>query len=156
MDVISILKSDHKEVDALFEEFNGCSEKANKSKAKIFAKIDALLTLHALAEEAILYPQLKKVALLRHNSLEAFEEHRLVKQMLAELESLEAGTEEFSAKFKVLQDLVTHHVEEEESEIFKAMKSQFNKVELSEMGEAIIRFKASTLEGGKGKDRVAS
>ncbi|HEV7682428.1 MAG TPA: hemerythrin domain-containing protein, partial [Pyrinomonadaceae bacterium] len=55
--------------------------------------------------------------------LEAFEEHRLVKQLLGELDKMDKGEEQWTARFTVLKENVEHHVEEEEGEMFpKARK----------------------------------
>ena len=82
-----------------------------------------VLDVHARIEETIFYPELKKADETRDITLEAFEEHRLVKQLLGELEEMDKGAEEWTAKFTVLKENVEHHVEEEEGEMFpKARK----------------------------------
>lgn len=143
MDIITLLKKDHRTVDELFTRVEESSARAVKAKQKLFVQIKAELTLHAEAEEAILYPRLQEMASLRHNAMEANEEHRLVKQMLAEIEALEDGGETWDAKMKVLIDMVRHHVEEEEHEIFKTMKSELDSAELKQLGEALEMFKQS-------------
>jgi hypothetical protein len=51
---------------------------------------------------------------------EAYEEHHVVKLVLNELPQISAMDERFEAKMTVLEELIDHHVEEEEKEMFKA------------------------------------
>jgi hypothetical protein len=51
---------------------------------------------------------------------EAFEEHHVVKLVLDELPDVDPEDDRFQAKMTVLSELIDHHVEEEEKEMFKA------------------------------------
>ena len=58
---------------------------------------------------------------------EAVEEHHLVHVLIKELKKLKPKDEVFQAKFKVLGELVKHHIEEEEGEMLpKAQESEIN------------------------------
>src|SRR5688572_3323913 len=109
MDITTLLKKDHRTVDELFERIESASDRALKLKQKLFLQIKDELTIHAAAEEAILYPRMRELAPLRQNALEAGEEHRLVKQLLAELSAAQESPELWDAKMKVLIDMVRHH-----------------------------------------------
>lgn len=143
MDIITILKEDHREVEGLFGRIEAASDRALRMKEKLFEQAKDALTLHAAAEEEILYPRMRELAPLRQASFEAVEEHRLVKQLLTEISELETGNEVWGAKVKVLIDMVRHHVREEEGNFFKALRSELGRVELRQMGEAVQAFKES-------------
>jgi len=143
MDIISLLKEDHREVEALFGRIESASERAVKMKQKLFEQIKAALTEHAAAEEKILYPRMRELRPLLLSSFEGVEEHRLVKQLLAELTELDASNEVWNAKMKVLIDLVRLHVQEEETEYFKVLRTELNRTELRQLGEQIQSFKQS-------------
>lgn len=147
MDIISILKDDHKKVHELFSQIEETSSRASKSREKLFEQLKTEVTLHALAEEQCLYPRLKDVESLKHYALESYEEHRLVKQLFEELSEIQSDDEEFLAKCKVAKDLFFHHVKEEEGEIFKEMKSEFDKDELKELGQQVLEFKQDAMAG---------
>jgi hypothetical protein len=53
------------------------------------------------------------------------------------------GGEAWDAKMTVLIELVRHHVEEEEKEDFKVLKSELDKEELQQLGEALLEAKAN-------------
>jgi hemerythrin-like domain-containing protein len=73
---------------------------------------------------------------------EAYEEHHVVKLVLAEMPQVNPEDERFEAKMTVLSELVEHHVEEEEKEMFK-LAQKLGKEELDELGEQMEeRFEA--------------
>lgn len=153
MDVTTVLKTDHRKVDALFEQIESASERAGKTKRKLFQQIKQELTVHAEAEEKIVYPRLEAGRALRHIALESYEEHRLVKQLLEEIDALGGESDDggWDAKVKVLMDMVRHHVEEEEGEMFPKLKEALGRDELRQLGEEVEAFKQSALTTVPGK-----
>ena len=102
------------------------------------------LTIHMMAEEKILYPRMLDIPELRKAAFEANEEHRLVKQLLDETSELVCGSEQWNAKLKVIKDLVRHHVQEEEGEIFKKLRHSLSSAVLNEMGSAVAEIKSKS------------
>jgi hemerythrin superfamily protein len=144
VDALTLLKKDHSEVKTMFKELEELGERATSSRQKLFRQIDQALTLHAQVEEKIFYPRFKQRAENseeREEVLEAFEEHALVKRLIAELERMEPGDETYKPKLEVLKDLVEHHVKEEEGTMFKMAREIFDKDELNELGDEIEQAK---------------
>lgn len=133
MNAFDILKEDHKKVSSLFEKLEPTTERAAKTREELFAKIKTELDAHSQIEETILYPVLKEIEKTRDITLEAIEEHRLVKQLLVELERMPKDTEQWTAKLTVLKENVEHHVEEEEGEMFKSARSALSKEEIEQL-----------------------
>lgn len=132
MDAIALLKADHKTVADLFEQV----EKTSPSKhPAIFTKIKAELDAHAHIEEVIFYPKLKAEGSkeLVDIVLEGIEEHHQIKMFLAELDALAGKEEEFEPKLKVLIEDTEHHVKEEENEMFKLVRKEFDKKVLEDL-----------------------
>jgi iron-sulfur cluster repair protein YtfE (RIC family) len=148
MDAFTLLKTDHKTVAGLMEKIDATTERALKGREDLFTQLKSELDIHAEIEEKILYPVLEKAEETHDISLEAYEEHRLVKQLLGELEGEPKDTEEWTAKFTVLKENVEHHVEEEEGEMFKKARKVLSQEEIDELG--------ARLEEAKGKQRAAS
>ncbi|MDX6499192.1 MAG: hypothetical protein QOG23_2452 [Blastocatellia bacterium] len=115
MDPFELLKKDHQTVSELFERIEAASGKA---KLGIFQQIKDELELHTHIEEAIFYPALENANETRDLTLEAYEEHKVVKDLLGELDSASAVTDEWEAKLTVLKENVEHHVDEEENDLF--------------------------------------
>jgi iron-sulfur cluster repair protein YtfE (RIC family) len=137
MDAFALLKADHEKVAGILETIDQTTERAEKSRAELFARLKAELDLHAAIEEEILYPALEEANETRDIALEAYEEHRLVKQLLGELEAEPKTTEEWTAKFTVLKENIEHHVEEEEGEMFKKARQVLSKDEIESLGDQL-------------------
>ncbi len=135
MDALNLLKKQHREVEALFKKVLEAKEPTERMN--LFKQIDRDLRLHAIIEEEIFYPEIRRRAENGDQRLEvaeAYEEHGLVKITIESLEKLDPGTEQYRAKLVVLRDLVQHHVDEEESTMFKIAHHLFDKPELEEIG----------------------
>ena len=123
MNAFTLLKADHKKVAGILEKLDSTTERGVKTRAELFNQLKTELEVHTRIEETIFYPALEKADETRDITLEAFEEHRLVKQLLGELDSMGKDQEEWTAKFTVLKESIEHHVEEEEGDMFpKARK----------------------------------
>ena len=109
-DAISILKSDHRAVDALFQKYENSKE---TEKSDIINEINKALVIHTLVEEEIFYPACAKI---EDNKIldEAQVEHDTLKFLIEDLEDNRENTDYRDAKVKVLSEYVKHHVGEEE------------------------------------------
>lgn len=134
MDAIELLTEDHEKVAEIFEKLEPTTEKAVKKREELFNKLYTELDIHAQIEEQIFYPALKKAAETREIALEGFEEHKIIKRILQEMESLSKDNEQWKAKLTVLQETVEHHVEEEEGEMFKSAREVLSEEQLEDLG----------------------
>ena len=141
MDAFALLKADHERVAGILQEIEKTTERSNKGRERLFMDLKSELDLHAQIEEEIFYPALEESDETRDITLEAYEEHRLVKQLLSELESEPKDTEEWTAKFTVLKENIEHHVEEEEGEMFKKARKALSKEEIESLGNELQQAK---------------
>jgi hemerythrin-like domain-containing protein len=132
MDAFNLLKTDHQKVAQLFDQLESANGKA---KLQVFAQIKAELELHTHIEETIFYPALDDPKQTHELVLEAYEEHDVVKKLLAELNKAKSANEEWEAQAKVLRENVEHHVEEEETELFKKARAALSAEEIETLGE---------------------
>jgi len=145
MDAFSLLKADHRKVEELFEEFESASGQA---KMRLFQQIKTELELHTHIEETIFYPAVEEPKQTHDLTLEAYEEHDVVKKLLQELSRAKSPNEEWEAKAKVLQENVEHHVEEEENELFPKASKVLSSEELESLGEQMESEKARQQRSG--------
>ena len=131
MDPFKLLKADHRNVEELFSQLESASGKA---KLTVFNQIKTELELHTHIEEKIFYPALEKPEETHDLTLEAYEEHDVVKKLLRELSRAKTPNDEWEAKAKVLQENVEHHVEEEENELFQKAESALSEEDLEDLG----------------------
>ena len=133
MDIFELLKQDHEKVAGIFEQLEPTTERAEKTREELFARLKTVLDLHAYLEETILYPPLKQIDETREIALEAVEEHRVVKQFLKELDAMPVTSEQWTAKLTVLKENVEHHVEEEEGEMFKQARAALTREQIDNL-----------------------
>jgi len=140
MDAITLLKQDHKTVDKLFKEFEKAKRPAQQRA--LARKVIQELSVHAAIEEMVFYPAARdRVPTAEDTVLESLEEHHIVKWVLSELEDMKPDHERFKAKMTVLIESVRHHVEEEEQELFPAVRKALGRKALAELGDALEQAK---------------
>lgn len=137
MEITQALKTDHRELQKLIKSVNK-SEDADERR-RLFTEFAELLIKHSKAEEKVVYDALIATGEdeEREQGHEGYTEHMLAETLL---KKLKAGADplspEWSAEAKVLMELLDHHIEEEEGEIFDTVKEDFELAERKEMGEA--------------------
>jgi hypothetical protein len=136
-DAIQLLKADHREVEKLFAQFEKAS--GDERKMQIARKICMELKVHTQIEEEIFYPTSREF--LKDDEIvnEAVVEHQAAKDLIAQIEGMDAADEMFDAKVTVLQEQIEHHVEEEEKEYFPQL--QKSDMDLKGVGERLTMRK---------------
>ena len=141
--IYDLLHTDHETVSGLFEQMEATENPAQRER--LVAQLKKELLAHSEAEDVVFYQRLKTAEEAREIVLEAAEEHRVVARVLGELERLSAENERWAARLSVLKELVEHHVEEEEGEIFKKAKTLFDRERERELGTAFLEQKKLVL-----------
>jgi len=120
--VLRLIRSDHRTVNELLRAFKRTD--GERHRQAIVLTLCKELNAHALLEEELFYPALRSVA--RDGEVgEAYVEHSVVKGLVQKLEGMQPDEPYYEASVKVLGDLVEHHVDEEEDELFDlARRSQ--------------------------------
>lgn len=127
------LKKDHQEVKEILEKLK--SSGGEKNREKLFLELKKEIQPHMKAEEKAFYTLLAKEKESKENALEGFEEHHVTEMVLKELDKMGKAEERWLAKMKVFAELVDHHVEEEESKIFKDAQSVLDDEQMDEILE---------------------
>ena len=138
---ITLLRADHQKVTDLFENFE--KSRTTAKKKVIAQEICKELTVHATIEEEIFYPAAKSALNDTEMVPEALVEHDGVKKLIAEIEGSVEG-EMFEARVKVLSELIKHHVKEEQTELFPAVKK--TSLDLTALGAQLVARKTELLE----------
>lgn len=143
VDAITLLKADHKEVKGWFEAFDKTEEDALKQE--LADKICKALTVHAQIEEEIFYPAAYDALDDEGDDMldEAEVEHASAKALIAQIEASKVGEPFFDAKVTVLGEYITHHVQEEEGELFPECRA--SKMDLKALGEQLAARKAQLM-----------
>src|SRR6267143_3559224 len=102
MNAFTLLKADHKKVAGILEKIDATTERGVKTREELFTQLKTELDIHTRIEETIFYPVLEDADETHDITLEAFEEHAVVKRLLAELDELAKDDETWGAKLTVL------------------------------------------------------
>jgi len=141
MDAIKLLKADHVEMRDLLSELESTTSRGVKKRQQLLAEIEAKLKAHTTIEEEIFYPAFREAGEKSDDDkmyFEALEEHRAAGDLvLPDLLKTDPASEKFSGRAKVLKELVEHHADEEEKEMFPRAKKLLNRDELAELGERL-------------------
>jgi hemerythrin-like domain-containing protein len=140
-DFFQILEHDHNEVKDLLEKLQDTSDGAVKTREKLFLQLKKEILPHMKAEEKAFYPSLKDEKESRRQTLEAIEEHHVTELVLNELEKLPKDEENWVAKLSVFKELVEHHIEEEEEEIFSMAEEVLDEDKINEIMQSFQKEK---------------
>ena len=142
-DAIALLMSDHREVEAMFKDYDKLVEKkaSGEEKQQLAGRICLMLTLHATVEEEIFYPAARQAMDEEDLLDEAVVEHASAKDLIAQIESSGPQEDLYDAKVKVLSEYIKHHVKEEETEMFPKLRKS-KAMDLAELGERMKARKA--------------
>lgn len=143
MKATDLLKTQHQEVNAVFEQI----ESAEGEQARpLVEQLVSMLLAHSMIEKEIFYPATSEAPEAK-KLYEAYEEHSLVEFEMQKLLSTQTGDESFHARVNVLKELVQHHVEEEEKEILVQAERMIDEQKLEELG-ALMEQRFELLKGG--------
>ena len=116
----------------------------NKERNALFKELKDKFFAHSQAEANILYKKLEKSGTenSRKFALEGGVEHHVVEKHFEEMAGVRnKENEKWNAQLTVLQELINHHVKEEESTGFSAAHNEFDREQLEKMGEQFQREK---------------
>jgi hemerythrin-like domain-containing protein len=140
--ILQDLHNDHTEVAALLERISNSENAANRGA--LFKEMSTKLLAHAKAEQEVLYSRMKNSPNeeSRQFALEGTSEHGLIEQQVQKLSGMDDSmSDAWAAELKVLEDLIDHHVEEEEDTGFGCARDDFETDELEAMRDEFQRRK---------------
>jgi hemerythrin superfamily protein len=139
-DAIALLIADHREVKAMFQQFEELSDRARATKKKLTDQICGALELHTRIEEEIFYPAVREAGRDLEDIVdESLVEHASAKELIAQLQEMDPEDELYDAKVKVLGEQIDHHVGEEEEEMFPKVRKLG--IDLAALGEEMAARK---------------
>lgn len=150
MSALDLLTQDHEKVLGIFEDFEATQD--TTEQASLVKMALAELTIHATLEEEIFYPTVQRELDERDLVDEAFEEHHAAKLLIAELETMTPVEERYAAKFKVLAEMVRHHIDEEENELFPLVEGL--DIDLSQLGSRMMDRKEELSQSASFRDAL--
>lgn len=145
-DAVDQLIQDHKDVKALFKEYDKIVKADGDAEERqaLALQICAMLTAHATVEEELIYPAARDVLVQDEDLVDEAEvEHASAKELIAQIEGGSPDDPLYDAKVKVLGEYIDHHVKEEEGEMFPKLRK--SDLDLDAIGEEVAARKAELL-----------
>lgn len=137
IDAVELLTKQHREVEDLFEQFEKAGDNAKDKKKQLAEQICNALTMHTMIEEEIFYPATRAAGGEEEETEdmvdEAIVEHASAKDLIAQIREMSPEDDLYDAKVKVLSEMIDHHVEEEEKEMFP--KTRKLKLDMGILGQ---------------------
>ena len=134
-DAIALLKDDHAKVRKLLAQLE--SARGGTRRKALLEKVAKEVTVHAAIEEEIFYPAFRDAASRKSDAesyFEALAEHNVVRIVIPDLRITDADSDAFAGKAKVLRELIEHHAEEEEKEMFPRARTLLGAEHLQRLG----------------------
>ncbi len=156
MTATSLLKKQHQEVKGLFRKIDRTEDAG--ARQDLMNQVIEKLTAHSTIEEEIFYPAVRGLETQKAEDviLEALEEHHVVKLVLEELPTVDPEDDNFAAKMTVLSEMVEHHADEEEDDMFP-LAAKLGDGELEALGARMTmrmeELGADVQESGARSDR---
>ena len=110
-----------------------------------FLMLKRKLAKHAMAEEDVVYPILHNEVHDATESKHLYDEHADMKILLFELEQCLMSGTDWSAQVRRLRDLIMHHAEEEERDVFPRLRQRLDEMGAPKVSGQISREEALVL-----------
>lgn len=140
-DVVELIKSDHREVERLFD----LLETQPATRSLNFPVLCSLLIAHSRAEEAEVYPIAKSEAGETDEVAHSQGEHAEAEHMLEQMAALDPESAQFASALDELIKAVSHHVEEEESRVLPGIQQRLSEGRRAELAAAFVATRTEHL-----------
>lgn len=144
-DIFDRLKQDHDRHRELLAQIFAKDGKPEK-KEQLFERFKVEVTAHAAAEEETLYATMLAREELRHDAVHSVAEHKEIGDLLQSLAEADVHSDEWRAEFHKLADRYTHHIDEEEAEMFPAAAEGLSEEKITELRALFDKRKPAEIE----------
>ena len=131
MDIFDRIKHDHDTLRALLERIE---DPDKESRRAVFEEFARELWAHGKVEEAVFYAALTKHKEAKAETMEGLNEHHMINGLAEELSAMPADSGAWTAKMQVLGELLRHHLDEEEEELFEEARDALADERADELG----------------------
>ena len=141
MTIFDQIKQDHDTVRRLLDE----AEKADGGVRPVYEELQRELWAHGKVEEAVFYQALAQVRSAKTETAQGLNEHHLINGLLDELNAMPSDSTAWKAKLQVLSELVRHHLDEEEEELFEEAEEALGDDRAEQLGQIYAERKQQAL-----------
>jgi hemerythrin superfamily protein len=139
MNIQTVIRLDHNKVNTLFTELLASNDP--QKIQEYFGQIYKDLTVHAEAEEQVVYPRVRSFY-GDNDTQELYDEQAQLKQMLEDIKSTSPSSSDFKDKIRRVMDVVGDHIRQEESTMFAAIDNNCSSEQKEQMASEFKAAKA--------------
>jgi hypothetical protein len=151
MNIIDIIKSQHREFRALMDQVRDTQSDDLEERKRLFELTRSKLHAHGRAEEHVLFPRMEEDARTRQAALEAWEWHRASNRLMKGILQLSPADELWLPKWLVIRGTILAHLDAEEARALELLGEVFGAEELEGMGRDFLAIEES-IRSKKGED----
>ncbi len=140
MHAITFLIGEHQRLRAAI---HALEKQTVRDPSAAFAALATDLVIHAGLEEEYLYPLLETLPDLREGAKHAYHEHHLLDVQIDEIALLEPTSPAWAGKLHVLRETLTHHLDEEEEDVFPVMAKQLSEAVQVQLADSFADYRTS-------------
>ncbi len=137
MSIIDNLVSHHGVLRQLFNK--------SMNDPQVFDEFIRHLVIHHTLEEKYFYDILQTFPEAEHDALEAVNEHHIIELIIKDAEGFPNEHKQFPVKIEGLGEYTTHHLDEEEADIFPMSESVIPPEDLETLGKLFVEAKDNAL-----------
>lgn len=137
MSIIDNLVSHHGVLRQLFQK--------SMNDPQVFGEFTRHLVVHHTLEEKYFYDILQTFPEAEHEALEAVNEHHIIELIIKDSEGFPTDHEHFPIKIEGLGEYTTHHLDEEEADIFPMSQNVIPTGDLDTLGKLFTEAKDNAL-----------
>lgn len=135
-DVVDVVLEQH---EAAKKGLNDVSNATGEQRRAAFLALSGVLASHEAAEEAVIYPALRKLGAEGIQVADArTTEESAAKENVTKLKSMDADSSEFDGLFAAFTADVIEHATNEEAEVLPMLRASWSDDERADMGDAFI------------------
>ncbi len=138
---IELLKKDHDHVRQAYRRFEKMSHEDRAALGALVNETCAVIEAHALLEEEIFFPAVRKALDDEDLMHEAEIEHEFAKTLIGRLKAMKPADPKYVPTFTVLCEYFVHHIKEEETRIFPKAQRRYDG--MHELGRRLEERKAA-------------
>ncbi|HYH18303.1 MAG TPA: hemerythrin domain-containing protein [Azospirillum sp.] len=161
MDIYDRIEQDHDTLRTLLTRIADAPEDDKAGRRMLFEQLQRELWAHHKVEETVFYATIVNARATREEAAEGLNEHHLIDTLLGELNLMPVDGTAWKAKVQVLDELVRHHLDEEEDELFKEARDTLPDETAQELARQFDERKAhavaalAPLKADKGRSQGA-
>lgn len=119
MDIFDRIEKDHNTIRTLLDQIKDAPEGDRDARKSLYQNLQRELWAHGKVEETVFYAALSGHRSAKSETVEGLNEHQLINSLLDQLNAMPVDGIAWTAKVQVLGEMVKHHLDEEEEELFE-------------------------------------